>query len=81
MPTAPRVNASLDSLATLAGVHAQQLADVRSDVDDLDDRMNTVSQQIAVWRGQLRLVAILAGSVAGIVGTVTGAVVGAIVGN
>ncbi len=68
---------SLDVLASIVGTHAQTLADHGDKLATLDDRADLVDLQLAVWKGQLRLLAGIAGLVGGGVGGLVSAMAGA----
>ncbi len=72
----PRVPTNIDGLAAIVGTHADKLADHGEQLDKLDERADVVDLQLAVWKGQLRTLAAIAGVVGGIVGALAGALAG-----
>lgn len=70
---------SLDAMAAVVGHHADKLADHAEQLAELDKRADVVDLQLAVWKGQLRLLAAIAGLVGGGVGGLV-AVLGQLVG-
>ena len=63
-----RVPPNLDAVAAVTSVHADQLLAHVKRMDKLDRRLDGLDIQVAVWRGQLRLLAAIAGISGGVVG-------------
>lgn len=76
-PTAPP-NPSVEVLAAILGQQASTLNEHGEKLALLVDRANVVDMQLAVWKGQLRLLAAIAGLVGGGVGGVVATVGGAL---
>lgn len=68
---------SVDALAAAVGHHADRIAENRAAIAALDERADLVDVQLAVWKGQLRMLAAIAGLVGGSVGGLVSALAGA----
>lgn len=64
----------------LVGVHAERLAEHTTKIEALDKRVDTLDLQVAVWKGQLRMLAAIAGLVGGGVGGLVAAAAGSLAG-